>query len=226
MANVSRSDLGTVKLNDTAYFSPPSMFDLQWNDFSFMHLSIRSFVQFSIESTDKNEIFECSDSWSFVMILYIDCHTIKCRGISLIRNTWMIHWKWVFRSNESDKRSFSKSITRLKLLIASCQSCETHDEWLLWAGTLVLVLFVSEQWLIENTIFHILLFVSSDFSEGEWTSSNGVVSETVWSAQSFLNNNNQLDSKNFLTFYVQIPLHQVEEVGCESTNWAWFSFFG
>lgn len=50
-----------------------------------------------------------------------------------------------FRSNESDKRSFSKSITRLKLLIASCQSCETHDEWLLWAGTLVLVLFVSEQ---------------------------------------------------------------------------------
>lgn len=219
MANVSRSDLGTVKLNDTAYFSPPSMFDLQWNDFSFMHLSIRSFVQFSIESTDKNEIFECSDSWSFVMILYIGCHTIKCRGISLTE-------KVGFRSNESDKRSFSKSITRLKLLIASCQSCETHDEWLLWAGTLVLVLFVSEQWLIENTIFHILLFVSSDFSEGEWTSSNGVVSETVWSAQSFLNNNNQLDSKNCLTFYVQIPLHQVAEVGCESTNWAWFSFFG
>lgn len=64
-------------------------------------LSIRSFVQFSIESTDENEIFECSDSWSFVMILYVGCHTIKCRGISLtengiIRNTWMIHWKWVF----------------------------------------------------------------------------------------------------------------------------------
>lgn len=170
--------------------------------------------------------------------LMIICHDTLYR-LPYDKVSWnIIDWEWYhskylndslkvgFRSNESDKRSFSKSITRLKLLIASCQSCETHDEWLLWAGTLVLVLFVSEQWLIENTIFHILLFVSSDFSEGEWTSSNGVVSETVWSAQSFLNNNNQLDSKNFLTFYVQIPLHQVAEVGCESTNWAWFSFFG